>query len=205
MRKVLTKDSSFTLKNEELGETYHSVSGAFEEAFFKFVEPIKLKEGMVVFDICFGLGYNSAMLIHWYFEHFAQGLKLVGFEQDRAVLDQIQTIEVPEFIEPAYGAVRGWAKRRDLLRVIVGDARLKLFSVKEKANAVMLDPFSPRKAPELWQQPFLKSIYDRMHNGGVLTTYSCARIVRDNLKACGFRIKDGPCVGRRGPSTIAVK
>ena len=38
-----------------------------------------------------------------------------------------------------------------------------------------------------------------------LATYSCAGQVRRNLKEVGFKIKDGPCVGRRAPSTIAIK
>jgi tRNA U34 5-methylaminomethyl-2-thiouridine-forming methyltransferase MnmC len=38
-----------------------------------------------------------------------------------------------------------------------------------------------------------------------LATYSCARVVRDNLKNAGFQIFDGPKLWRRGPSTIAVK
>ena len=39
----------------------------------------------------------------------------------------------------------------------------------------------------------------------ILATYSCARIVRDNLKEAGFEVFDGPSVGRRAPSTIAKK
>ena len=44
-----------------------------------------------------------------------------------------------------------------------------------------------------------------MNKKGILTTYSCARQVRENLKKAGFIVKDGPCVGRRAPATIALK
>jgi tRNA U34 5-methylaminomethyl-2-thiouridine-forming methyltransferase MnmC len=43
-----------------------------------------------------------------------------------------------------------------------------------------------------------------MKKGAMMSTYSCARIVRDNLKNAGFEVKNGPIIGRRSPSTIAI-
>ena len=77
--------------------------------------------------------------------------------------------------------------------------------LKEKVDCVFLDPFSPKKTPELWTREFFNGIFKIMKPGAKLATYSCARVVRDNLKAEGFTITDGPKVGRRGPSTIAEK
>jgi len=59
--------------------------------------------------------------------------------------------------------------------------------------------------PELWTEELFSEIFKRCANGCVLTTYSCARIVRDNMKKVGFEVLDGPCVGRKSPSTIARK
>ena len=72
-------------------------------------------------------------------------------------------------------------------------------------DIVFLDPFSPRKNPELWSEEFFKEIYSRMKKGAKLATYSCARKIRENLKTAGFKVIDGPNVGRRGPSTNAIK
>jgi len=63
MKKIITKDGSVTFKNESYDETYHSTSGALEEAFEKFAKPCNLKDGMNVLDICFGIGYNSLAAI----------------------------------------------------------------------------------------------------------------------------------------------
>ncbi len=76
---------------------------------------------------------------------------------------------------------------------------------KEGFDVVFFDPFSPHMCPELWTKEFLKKVYDLMRKGSVLTTYSCAGSVRRNLKEIGFQVKDGPKVGRRAPSTIAIK
>ena len=75
----------------------------------------------------------------------------------------------------------------------------------KKADAVFFDPFSPKKVPDMWEKEFFKDIFDAMKNNSILATYSCARVVRDNLKAVGFKVEDGPKIGRRSPSTLAIK
>jgi len=62
---------------------------------------------------------------------------------------------------------------------------------------------TPKKCPELWTFEFFSDIKKVMKKGGVLATYSCARSVRENLIQAGFHVKDGPCVGRWAPSTLA--
>ncbi len=219
---VKTGDSSYTYLNKGVGETYHSVSGGFEEAFGKFVIPstmVKLcSRGFTVFDVCFGLGYNSAAALHFFLEHFSKGgfMELVGFENDRQILNKIASIEVPEFIEDAYSPIRLLVKelhngkpcvKSDIfsLRLDFGDARVRIIQERRKANIVLFDPFSPKRAPDMWSYEFLKTIYNKMERGGVLTTFSCARVTRENLKRCGFRVSNGPRIGRKAPSTIAVK
>ena len=44
-----------------------------------------------------------------------------------------------------------------------------------------------------------------MKSGARLATYSCAGKVRRALTEVGFEVIDGPIVGRRSPSTIAIK
>jgi hypothetical protein len=68
MRKILTADNTETFLNEELGESYHSQTGAVEEAFKKYAFPCKIKElsrsGRIkILDICSGMFYNSAAAI----------------------------------------------------------------------------------------------------------------------------------------------
>ena len=44
MKKILTFDNTETFLNEEVGETYHSYTGAVEEALKKYAEPCKIKD-----------------------------------------------------------------------------------------------------------------------------------------------------------------
>ncbi len=206
MKKVLTKDNSYTLYSDEYNETYHSVSGAVEEAFEKFVKPCKIAElkNQKILDICFGLGYNSAAAIE-----ANQNIEIIGLENDKKMFREIEKLN-PSL--KYYHIIRELASSKNLkynenkikINLIVGDARKTIKKITEKFDAVFLDPFSPKRCPELWTYEFFSDITKLMKPGSILATYSCARVVRENLKKAGFIVKDGPVVGRRAPSTIAI-
>lgn len=206
MRLVKTKDNSFTMFSERYQEHYHSVTGALEEAEKKFVIPCKISAGVRILDIGFGLGYNSGMAIQK-----AGRVRIIGLENDADVLKEIQGIEVPYLFRNSYEKIRKAASSLDYkdefveIKILLGDAREMIKRIDEKFDAVFLDAFSPPKNPEMWTAEFFKEVFDRMKTGGILATYSCAGIVRRNLKEVGFEVKDGPVVGRRSPGTLAIR
>jgi tRNA U34 5-methylaminomethyl-2-thiouridine-forming methyltransferase MnmC len=214
MERIITKDGSETFYSLEYGESYHSISGAVEESFKKYIEASPYEElarsgAVKVLDICFGLGYNSAAAIER-ISKLNPGCKiiLVGLEKDPEIMNKILSVNpgiggyelVQEAIRRGYSHDDGRVK----VTVMLGDARDSLRSIDTKFDLVFHDPFSPKKNPELWTEDFFKELIRHMKKGAVLTTYSCARLVRENLKKAGFSVKDGPCVGRRAPSTIAT-
>ena len=89
--------------------------------------------------------------------------------------------------------------------MVFGDVREKINSVEEKADYVFFDPFSPAKVPEMWTKEFFKDIFDKMNVNGKLSTYSCARWVRENMLNSGFEVIDGPIIGRRSPGTVCIR
>lgn len=206
MQLIKTNDGSFTFFSEKYGETFKSVSGALEEAEKKFIIPCNIRDNISILDIGFGLGYNivSAM-------RKAKSLRIISLEKDKELFDQIQTFEVPEQIKENYSKIRIAAKNMSYkdneyqIDIILGNAEETIKNIKEEFDAVFLDPFSPKKNTELWTLEFLKDVFAVMKKGAVLSTYSCAGQIRRNLIAVGFEVKEGPIVGRRAPSTIAVK
>ena len=197
MKPVITGDGSKTFFNEEYQETYHSKTGAVEEAVKKFVEPVKDKVRPRILDICFGLGYNSAAALGVFEECY-----IIGIENDAKVIREIQDAPFRHYNEIQL-ATQGKSSR---VEIRVADARKDIKKLDaESFDIVFLDPFSPKKCPELWSEAFFRDIFRIMKPGGILTTYSCARTVRENLRNAGFQVRDGPKVGRRGPSTIAPK
>ena len=211
MKQVKTKDNSITFYNEEAGDYYHTKSGAKEEAFEKHAKALSVDKvkNPVIFDVCFGLGYNTAAALD-----LIKNTTIYCFENNREILKKILDIDV-DF--KSYNTIKAFARHfleqgidkyeKDKIKLIMvfGDAREKIKKVKEKADFVFFDPFSPAKVPEMWTKEFFSDIYNNMKKGGKLSTYSYAGFVRDNLKQAGFEVKDGPVIGRRSPSTIAIK
>ncbi len=196
MKFVKTKDGSFTLYCSSVGECCHSLSGALEEAYKKYVEPARLFKGTLVLDVCFGLGYNSYFALK-------EGANVIGIEKSKEVLDMVSKVDLGGEYEIIKKVAKGSENSR--LKLYVGDARDVVKKLGFGFDAVLFDPFSPRKCPEMWSVEFFKDIYKLLKIGGRLTTYSCASIVRKNLVKVGFSVIDGPVVGRKSPGTVAVK
>ncbi len=231
---VKTSDGSFTFYNPEVDQCYHSRTGAIEEALKKHVLPseiislAKKNKKVVIGDLFFGLGYNSIVAISKIRSECSDcEIEILAFENDENILSKIKNIALPEeykeaqkeivsLIESKYSKSQSTKifklhklKSEDgLLKMLlfIGDARQALKTISpEILDVVFFDPFSPSKVPELWSETFLLTVWRKMKLGGVLTTYSCARMVRENLRKANFVVEDGPVVGRRSPSTIARK
>ena len=211
MNLIKTKDDSITFYNEKAGDYYHSKSGAKEEAVEKHAKALEVNkaDNPVIFDICFGLGYNTAAALD-----LVSGATIYCFENDKEILKKILEIDadfgsyseiksfVRQFLEKS---INKYEKGSFKLIMVFGDAREKIKEINNKADFVFFDPFSPSNVPEMWTKDFFSDIYDKMKKSAKLSTYSCAKFIRDNLKQAGFEIKDGPIIGRRSPGTIAIK
>ena len=215
MEKIITDDGSVTYRSIDVDECYHTKSGAVEEAFEKHARPSKVdelakkKNKIVIYDVCFGLGYNAAAAVDLIKKENPRCEIIVYcFENDQNIIDKILEIDPAfESFSLFKKAVKSHHVKEDNveIKIFLGDARELIKTAEDHADVVFFDPFSPKKVPHMWTAEFLKDTYDKMNKEGVLTTYSCARMVRDNMKAAGFKVTDGPIIGRRSPSTIAIK
>ena len=214
MQKFTTKDSSVTFYNPKYNEYYHSKTGAVEEAVEKYAKPTKIAElarigSLRILDICFGLGYNSCAAIDAALLANPDCLiEITALENDEEILSKIQAIN-PDFrhydIIRALAIKKAYKKDNIKLELIMGDAKKTIKNLEPGFDAVFLDPFSPKQQPEMWTENFFRDIHKLMKKGAILATYSCARVVKDNLRQVGFELRDGPKVGRRSPATLAVK
>lgn len=209
MKKVITDDDSVTFYNSEVEDHYHTKSGAKEEAFEKHAKALDVSSvsNPVIFDMFFGLGYNSAAAM----DMIKSGV-IYCFENDKEILRKVLEIDadfesffhIKKFVEGFLDEGKSEYECHVKLVMLYGDAREKIKEVDLKADFVFFDPFSPSKVPEHWTEDFFRDIKSKMKINGKLSTYSYARVVRDNLSKAGFEVKDGPVVGRRSPSTIAI-
>ena len=211
---IVTRDGSASFFNNSVGEAYHSKSGAAQEAVEKFCRPsgLSLLAGrgtLVIYDICFGLGYNTAAALDMIMESNPDcQVEVYAFELDSSILEMTSQVTPPFNSYPLVReATRTMDARvgRSSIMIFLGDVRQEIEKAPRPADVVFFDPFSPQKAPELWNREIFEAIHGRMNPGGVLTTYSCARGVREALTRAGFQVGDGPCIGHHTPSTIAYR
>jgi len=211
-RLVVTKDGSPTFYNERYGEHYHGTAGAAKESMVKFAEPclkgLLDRDEIAILDICFGLGYNTAAAIDLIrLRNPACKITIIGLENDEQVLEELQDIE-PGFENYAIIKEAAIAKRYDRhgisIELLMGDARETIKTIEREFDAVFLQPFSPKSCPELWTREFFLDIKRLMKPGAIMATFSCATEVRQNMRECGFIVKNGVIFGRKAPSTLAV-
>ncbi len=217
-----TGDGSLTFYDHQFQEALHSAHGAKQEAIAKFVLPAELAERalraprLILLDICYGLGYNSAAALSaiwqanpdcrvelWGFEvnpqvprqAFEQGLLRVWPAEIQSCLAQL--VQHGELQTAHLRARLLWGDARQTLQAQLAEGGLE-------ADAVLLDPFSPPHCPQLWTVEFLGLAASALTLDGNLVTYSCAASVRAALHQAGLHIGSTPPVGRRMPGTIAA-
>lgn len=214
MKPYKTKDGTLTFLNEEVDETYHSHSGAKEEAIKKYVEPsgfisfVRTHSHVNLLDFCFGLGYNSAAAIDAIRKHNPDcRITIIALENDKNIINKIQEIDYPfgcRDIMLEVSRNNSYDDGRVGVRLFLADARARIKEIDTRFDFVFFDPFSPAKCPDMWTKEIFEDIAIHMNDGGMLATYTCARKVRENLRSAGFEVKDGPFVGRYAPSTLAI-
>lgn len=203
-----TADGSFTFFSTEFGEAFHSSQGAKAEAFVKFAQATQLAEKaqsaqLRLLDVCYGLGYNTAAALEtiWAINPQCQ-VQVYGLELDITVP---QAAIVPPLIEswspPVQAILQALALRQTYTtahlqaHLLIGDARQTIQQVQQtrfQADAILFDPFSPRRCPQLWTVEFFTLVAHCLAPTGRLATYSRAASVRSAMLQAGFSIGSIP-------------
>ena len=214
-----TDDGSLTFYSEEFQEAFHSSFGAKQEAEVRYIQPCEIKHlaakqsRICLLDICYGLGYNSAAALEaiWSVNPECK-VELIALEISADV--PRQAVEhnllaqwkspVPQLLTELGNKsfVRDEFLAADLL---LGDARQTIQSLVRKdwqADAIFLDPFSPRKCPQLWTVEFIGLISKCLAPRGKVATYSCSAAVRAAFVANGLNIRSIVGAGRKSPGTL---
>jgi tRNA U34 5-methylaminomethyl-2-thiouridine-forming methyltransferase MnmC len=199
-----TQDGSYTFTSAEFGETFHSSEGAKTEAFQKFAEATELcqkaaQPTLRLLDVCYGLGYNTAAALEtiWRINPTCQ-VELYGLELDATV--PVGAV-VPELLacwpDQVQDVLKDLANTHTCQRenlsahLLIGDARRGIQQLVQQgfvADAIFLDPFSPRRCPQLWTVEFLGTVAKCLAIDGKLSTYSRSAAVRTALLAAGLCI-----------------
>ena len=199
--KIITEDGSISFRSEKFNENFHSKAGAYYETKNKFINPSRLKrfqnKSINVLDICFGIGYNSALL----FENLIKELSTLnwyGLELDKRPLNYALTDKkfnnlwspkVNEILNSLNS--KGLYKNKNFdCKLMIGDARKEILNLPKELNfdLIFLDGFSPQKCPEIWSYEFLSKLKNKIKNEGYLITYTSSAAVRKSLRNLGFNL-----------------
>ncbi|MEN9204976.1 MAG: MnmC family methyltransferase [Thermostichales cyanobacterium DRC_bins_46] len=215
---ITTGDGSLTFYSQEFGQAFHNRAGAYEEALEKFVLPCQLLQlaaeaGRVqLLDVCFGLGYNSAVAISYIRRHHPQAaIEVIGLERSPEVPAHAWAAGVSQWWDPEVDwqtlLTQGHLQQGPLRAEIRwGDARQTIQGIPDGwADAVFFDPFSPSVCPELWTVEFMAQVARTMGPRARLATYSCSAAARSAMLKAGLHLGSTPPVGRPWPGTLASK
>ena len=228
MEEIITDDGSLTYRNEALDEPYHTKAGAIVEALEKHARVLNVweKENPIIFDVCSGLSYSAACALEEIRNHDNNSLVTIYlFENDRAILEM--NLKLPDSLEYKQDGLKKHIKNYHHLKAAIrkylehninvydtenlhiilmfGDAYLQIDKVEESADYIFYAPFSPQITPNMWNYDIFRKLYLHTAPHGKISTYSYAKKVREAMFEAGFKVINGPILGRRSPSLIGVK
>lgn len=88
-------------------------------------------------------------------------------------------------------------------RLLCGDAVLEQALRSDFIDAWYLDGFAPQKNPNMWSESLFAILSQLSKQGTTLSTFSAARLVRNNLLAAGFHVKKQQGYGRKREMIVA--
>ncbi|ENN96721.1 hypothetical protein J422_00736 [Methanocaldococcus villosus KIN24-T80] len=205
---VETEDGSLTLVSEDINEMMHSRIGALTEAIYKFVKPSnleKMKEPKIL-DLCSGLCYNAVAALH-----FNKRAKIDMVEISEEVLFLSLFLDIPfEEHEIIKDKIRehflpNYKSEHENIKLYIEDARKFIKKSQSCYDIVFHDAFSPKRDPTLYTYDFLREVYLRLKNGGVLLSYSSSIPFRSALVDNSFIISEEESLDRKRCISLAYK
>ena len=201
LKEIITEDGTISLRSIFYDENFHSQMGALYEAKNKFIDPSLInrfeKKSLNVLDICFGLGYNSALLFKKILSQ-SSTLLWYGLEIDRRPLRYalknklFRDLWDHEIVGILNSILNDgiYSHKNIQCNLLWGDARSKIESIPEDINfdLIFLDGFSPQKCPEIWTFEFLEKVKRKLKPKGNLITYSSSAAVRKTLIDLNLKI-----------------
>ena len=196
-----TKDGSFTLRSEQLGEQYHSLHGAVKESRHVYVEAgLKQAKGERIDVLEIGLGTGLNALLTWIHAE-EQGLQvrytaLEPFPLSAGTLrhtDHAANLGMPDrtsaFLEMMMAEPEVEQHISDAFAFTRSPLSVLHFDQEALFDVVYFDAFGPTVQPELWTEDVFRRMHLALRPGGTLVTYCAKGSVRRAMIAGGFRVE----------------
>jgi tRNA U34 5-methylaminomethyl-2-thiouridine-forming methyltransferase MnmC len=212
---VQLRNGSFSLRSAQYGETLHPGVGPSIEGDSLYVEQLRLRERVqqegepfVIWDVGLGAAANAIAVLR----SISGRIQLISFDN---------TLEPLEFALSASSRLKYLQGYEDKVRQLVTERRVEHGETRWEVvvgdfpqllkagslpapHAILYDPFSPAKNPEMWTQPLFTRLYGLLSRPCALATYSRSTMVRTALLLAGFDVGRGSATGEKEETTIAA-
>ncbi len=196
------------------GDSYHSASGALEQAHHVFIAGNRLQErwsgrSFTILETGFGIGLN--FLATWDAWNSQPGNKLhyVALEKHPLKFDDLKGLHArwPELAPLAARLQAQWPlplpglHRLEFGNVVLtlgfGDAADLLAHMTLTADAIYLDGFAPPRNPEMWSDALFAALAQRAAPGATLASWSVLDDMMFRLSRAGFQLGKRPGFGTK--------
>lgn len=199
---ISTGDGSHTLRNTQIGETYHSVHGAVQESIHVFIRygfqhVIASGKGSInLLEVGFGTGLNAFLTLkessvrkvrvnytalepHPVEEEIWAQLNYATTEDE---IDLFRRIHEAQWHEATF--LQPWFSLRKL-KHHVQEAEL----ASSHFDLIYFDAFAPEKQPDMWTPDTLSLVAGCMKQGSALVTYCAKGQLKRDLRTLGFNVE----------------
>ena len=208
-----TNDGSFTLFNDELNETYHSIHGARQEGEHVFIEyGLDKMEDLAkvnILEIGLGTGLNALLtfqnrkdtqITYYGLEPFPISFDLLSSiieknakdDEEKRLWVDFMTTDTPS--ESSQGF--------NFYKII---QNIQNFEAPCKFDLVYFDAFAPNKQPEMWNVAVFERIYTMCASDARLVTYCAQGQFKRNLKSAGFTVYTAPGPPGKREMTVGIR
>lgn len=195
---VLTNDNSYTVKDLQLDETFHSLSGAINESLYVYIEQglkmFRHCKHVRIFEMGFGTGINALLTYVNRPKHqtiYYESIDLFPLSKDfypmLISMVELSEKEIYQKILEAEWDKATYISETFVMKKIVADMRIYPF--QDSFDLVYYDAFSPKTQPELWTTDIFSKIFKSLTNHAVLVTYASSGMVKSNLTEAGFHLE----------------
>ena len=222
---VQLADGSYSVRSEVHQETFHPVVGSEVEARCVYFNPMRLEQrwgpnskDLCVWDVGLGSAGNALHLMRAY-ENTSRELRLHSFDKTlgglRFALDHTEKFSYLHGFEPFLKTLMEsgevlfqWKHLHVRWTMHLGDLCQEGFPkpAGDEAfpDAILYDPYSPAKNPEMWSLGMFQSLAACLPENATLATYSRSTSVRVTLLLAGLFVGRGGAVGEKEETTVAA-
>jgi tRNA U34 5-methylaminomethyl-2-thiouridine-forming methyltransferase MnmC len=204
---IQTADGSKSIYLPHMGENYHSIHGALQEARHVYIqnglETLHGRKQLDIFEMGFGTGLNTLLTLEHAKTNFER-IKYTSIEAFPLSISMANMLEYERFVDLSVTDTFKrmhtckWNEPCQLTTFFVLNKlhlRIEIYVPEpESFDLIYFDAFGPKFQEKLWDLSILYKMYTMLRPEGVFVTYCAKGQLKRDLKSLGFHVQtlNGP-------------